>query len=513
MKSMVSPNPDWRNVFIEVIRILAGMLKFSVHILLFKCYALFLVFGDEVRDHRPNFLIILMDDMGWADLGVQDPRGSMTPNMDALAQDGIRFTDFYVTYSVCTPSRAALLTGRYPVRYGLTDVLFPESRVGLPQEELTLAERLAASGYRTGYFGKWHLGHLPEFLPVNQGFDSFNGTPFSNDMSVNARFEGDQIVDFNPDQRFLTRKFTEAAIEFIIRHKDEPFFAVLSHPMPHIPLFVSPEFEGASGRGLYGDVLAELDWSVGALRASLLEQGVDQRTVILLLSDNGPWLAFADHGGQAVPMREGKFSSYEGGFRVPAIAAWPGHFQADRVLQAPVSALDIVPTFLELADLDMPVLTPLDGISQASIWLGADHEANSERIIAYWDGDRISAIRKGAWKLLLPGKGRLERLLAIGWPGAYPPNDLALYKLDQDISEQNNLAGSNPIVVEELMQEIARIEALLLDQRRSLPRPFREPDLGITDNLAGAKAPPQPSQAYRKLAIRQRMESLGLTSP
>ncbi|MGA1341509.1 MAG: sulfatase-like hydrolase/transferase [Hyphomonas sp.] len=468
--------------------------------------------AERASDRGPNFVIILMDDMGWADLGVQDPRGSITPNMDALAQDGIRLTDFSVPHSVCTPSRAALLTGRYPIRNGLTGVVFPESRVGLPQSEVTLAEALVAAGYRTGYFGKWHLGHLPEFLPVRQGFETFNGMPFSNDMAVYARYEGSRIVDFNPDQRFLTRILTEATVGFIDDHKDEPFLAVLSHPMPHVPLFVSPEFDGVSGRGLYGDVIAELDWSVGAIRTALDERGLTDDTIIVLLSDNGPWLAFANHGGLAEPLREGKFSSYEGGLRVPALAAWPGHFTRGRVLTKPVSSLDIVPTFADLAKVDTSALPPLDGVSQARVWLGAKEEDLGERVLVYWEGDKISGIRKGEWKLVLPGKERLPRLLAIGWPGAVPANALSLYKIVEDISERRNLVGEEPSKVEELQNEIAVVEALLKSQKGQLPRPLREADLGVTDDLLGAVAPLQTSQEYRKRAIELRRQALGLSS-
>ncbi|MBT7095720.1 MAG: sulfatase, partial [Bacteroidetes bacterium] len=324
----------------------------------------------------PNIVIIFTDDQGYADIGVYGADDFETPNLDQMAAEGMRFTDFYVASPVCSPSRAALLTGCYPQRIGIPSVLFPEhentdwnpeerrTKTGLHQNELTIAEMLREKGYATGCFGKWHLGHHKQFLPLQQGFDEYFGIPYSNDMRPGKNpgktpypplplMDGNGVHRFmDDDQSMITREYTEKAIDFIKRHQDQPFFVYLPHTMPHIPLYVSEQFKGKSIKGIYGDVIEEIDWSVGQINQTLEELGLDQNTLVMFATDNGPWLIFGDHGGSADPLREGKFTTFEGGMRVPCIMKWPGKIPEGSECNEIAASIDILPTIAAISGAD-----------------------------------------------------------------------------------------------------------------------------------------------------------------
>ncbi|PRY27840.1 sulfatase-like protein [Spirosoma oryzae] len=272
---------------------------------------------------KPTILLIFTDDLGYGDIGTYGATDIRTPNIDGLAQKGLPFTSFYSGNPVCSPSRAGLLTGRYPRRLGINGVFFPESYTGLPASEVTVAEALKQRGYATGAIGKWHLGHHRQFLPVQHGFDSYFGIPYSNDMAGVVYFRNNDVVDYTVDQHMITRTYTEEAIRFIDQHKRGPFFLYLAHNMPHVPLYASAAFEGKSKRGLYSDVIEEIDWSVDEVVKALKKNGLVENTLVIFTSDNGPWLAYDVDGGSAGPLREGKQTTFEGGMRVPAVMYWP----------------------------------------------------------------------------------------------------------------------------------------------------------------------------------------------
>ena len=433
--------------------------------------------GEGMEARPPNLIIVLTDDQGWADVGVQGARGFSTPNLDRLAAEGIRFTDFYVSQPVCSASRTALLTGCYPNRVGITGALGPASRRGLHAEETTLAELARSRGYATAIFGKWHLGHHPEFLPTRHGFDRFYGIPYSNDMWPHhpespdiwgdlPTMEGERVVGLNTDQSRFTTDFTERAVAFIEENADRPFFLYLPHPMPHAPLHVSQERRGASGGGLYGDVIEEIDWSVGEILAALEREGIDRHTLVLFLSDNGPWLSYGDHGGSAGPLREGKGTTFEGGVRVPFLARWPGRIPAGSVCREPAMTIDVLPTAAGLIGAELPPRR-IDG---RDLWplLTARPGAVSphEAYFFYYRGGDLEAVRSGRYKLHFPHRYATMRGRELGRggiPGQYD-NDrtgLELYDLERDIGETHDLAAELPEVV-------ARLEALADAMRADL---------------------------------------------
>ena len=320
----------------------------------------------------PNFVIIFADDLGYGDLACFGAEKIKTPNLDRMAAEGLRFTSFYSCADVCTPSRAGLLTGRYPVRFGMTPVLFPHSKTGIPAEELTIAELLKGEGYATACVGKWHLGHLPEYLPTQHGFDQYYGIPYSNDMDKgNPPLMRDTEIIENPvDQTTLTRRYTEEAVAFIEKNADKPFFLYMPHTFTHVPLYASDAFLGKSEGGLYGDVVEEIDWSVGEVLKAIKDAGVDENTLVVFTSDNGPWLRFGDHGGSAGPLRDGKGTTFEGGMRMPTIARWPGTIEAGRTDNRIAATLDFLPTFAELAGATVPDARPMDDRSIAGVLRG-----------------------------------------------------------------------------------------------------------------------------------------------
>ncbi len=420
----------------------------------------------------PNVVLIFADDMGYGDLGCYGGKNP-TPNLDRMAAAGVRFTDFYVAQPVCTASRAALMTGCYANRVGLLGALSPKSTIGINDAERTLAELFKSRGYATAIFGKWHLGHLPQFLPTRHGFDEYYGLPYSNDMWPNhpsGKFpdlpliEGEQTIELNPDQAKLTTALTVRAVDFIGRKKDQPFFLYVPHPMPHVPLFVSDKHAGQSGRGLYGDVIQEIDWSVGQILASLKTHGLDERTLVIFTSDNGPWLSYGDHAGSAGALREGKGTTFEGGVRVPCIMRWPGQIKPETVSRAPAATMDVLPTLAKLIGAEPPSDEhPLDG---RDIWplISGNPGATSphEALFFYWS-EELQAVRSGKWKLHFPHMYTRAHRGAGGKPAKAErlPIELSLYDLEEDPAETNDLAADHPDVV-------ARLQALAESCREDL---------------------------------------------
>ena len=440
-------------------------------------------FGAKPQADKPNFIIIFADDQGYQDMGCFGSPKIKTPNFDKMAAEGMRFTDFYSACSVCSPSRAALLTGCYPPRVGVTNVLFPRNKNGLNPKEITIADMLKARGYATKCVGKWHVGHLKEFLPTSQGFDSYFGIPYSNDMTIDPAaaladditlregvtpedmkkpkpkrnwvplMRDEKVVEYPADQSTLTRRYTEESIKFITANKDNPFFLYLPHTLPHVPLFASPRFKGKSARGLYGDTIEEIDWGVGQIIAALKALGLDERTLIVYTSDNGPWLSKGKAGGCALPLRGGKFQTYEGGMREPTLMRWPGRIPAGKVCKDVAGTIDLLPTIGKIAGADVPADRVIDG---KDIWplMAAKAGASSpHEYYYYYRGTKLEAVRSGKWKFRTAGQSRRRKQ-----PAKPQPVKGELYDLRADISESKNLAADNPDVVKRLAAAMAAFD-------------------------------------------------------
>ena len=423
----------------------------------------------------PNFVLIYCDDLGYADIGSFGAHNWQTPNLNQMAKEGMRLTDFHTAAAVCSASRAALMTGCYPQRVGILGALGPAAKSGINASEILLPEILKERGYATAIFGKWHLGDAPQFLPTKHGFDRYFGLPYSNDMwprHPTAKnfpplplIEQDKTIATMPDQTQLTTWYTERAVKFIAENESKPFFLYVPHSMPHVPLHVSSKFQGKSKQGLYGDVIMEIDWSVGQILAALKEHGLDDSTLVLFSSDNGPWLSYGNHAGSAGKLREGKGTTWEGGHRVPCVARWPGKIAAGSACNQMCSTMDLLPTFAKLAGGSAPKDRIIDG---HDIWplLSGQKEAKtpSDRFYYYWDYG-LDSVRAGKWKLVFPHKFRSLTGPAgkDGQPGGYSEatTELALYDLESDVSETKNVAVENPDVV-------ARLQTLAEEAREDL---------------------------------------------
>lgn len=428
------------------------------------CYLNGAVLAQTNASHHPNVILIFVDDLGYGDLSCYGHPTIRTPNLDKMANEGMRFTQFYVGANVCTPSRAALLTGRLPVRYGLAgggvrDVFFPNSLNGLPQNEITIAKSLKSKSYNTAIIGKWHLGHLPEYLPSSHGFDYYYGLAYSNDMIPEdgewqelVVFRNSEVVEVNPDQRQFTKKYTQESVEFIRKNKNKPFFLYYANNFPHIPLYTSKEFEGKSKRGLYGDVVAELDWSVGQILNTLKELKLDSNTLVLFTSDNGPWLPKKDNAGSAGLLFEGKGSTYEGGMRVPAIAWWPGVIKPNQVNEALATTMDLFPTILNIANLENPADREYDGTNLMPLLTGKDEKVRD--IVYYYNWNILYAVRKGPWKAHFITKPSYRKDVE-----STIHQTPLLYNLEIDPSEKWDLAKENPAIVRELTREYEKQKA------------------------------------------------------
>lgn len=428
---------------------------------------------------QPNIIIIVTDDQGYQDVGVFGAEGFETPHLDQMASEGLRLTDFYAAQAVCSASRAGLLTGCYPNRIGIHNAFMPNSKKGINSNETTIAEMLKSKGYATAIYGKWHLGDSPEFLPTMHGFDEYFGIPFSNDMwpyhpqqgtifnfGPLPLYEQENIIDTLSDQSFLTTAITERSLDFIKRHKNKPFFLYVAHPQPHVPLFVSEKFEGKSERGLYGDVIMEIDWSVGQIRKTLKAEGLDENTLIIFTSDNGPWLNYGEHAGSALPLREGKGTALEGGQREPTIISWPGVLPQGESLSTPMMNIDLLPTIAEVTNASLPDQI-IDGKSVWKVLTGESSESPQEAYFFYYRVNELHGVRYKNWKLYFPHSYRSLNGRP-GGQGGLPVNyeqlafeEIALYDLDNDISELTDVAGEHPEVVQ-------KIEALAETMRNRL---------------------------------------------
>jgi arylsulfatase A-like enzyme len=422
----------------------------------------------------PNIVIMFMDDMGYADIGAFGAKAYPTPHLDRMAKEGRKFTDFYVTQAVCSASRAGLLTGCYNVRIGINGALGPRSNYGLNPDETTIAEICKQQGFATACFGKWHLGHHKKFLPKQHGFDEYFGLPYSNDMwpyhpgvlhlPMEERvkkwphlplIDGNEVI--NPkvsgkDQEMLTTQYTDRAVSFIEKNKDNPFFVYLPHGMVHVPLYVSDKFKGKSGAGLFGDVMMEVDWSVGEIMKVLRKNDLHENTLFIFTSDNGPWLNYGDHAGSASPLREGKGTMFDGGCREPTLAWWPGTIPANSECKEPAMTIDLLPTIAKLIGTHLPK-HKIDG-KDISALLTGDAKSPHEAYYFYY-GNQLQAVRQGKWKLHFP-HGYRTMAGEPGGTGGIPTNysqakiALSLFDLHSDISESKNVKDVFPKITNRL---------------------------------------------------------------
>src|SRR5688572_25881005 len=433
------------------------------------------------QDRPPNVVLILTDDQGYADLGCYGSKLIKTPRIDQMASEGVRFTDFYAPASVCTPSRAAMLTGCYPQRVGMgeipplpggkpwmTRVLFRNAPFGLNPEETTIAEVLKGAGYATACVGKWHLGDRKPFTPLDHGFDQFFGIWLTNDMPPVGYVRGDQTIEQDIDQSTITGRYTEEALKFIRERKDGPFFLFLSHTLPHVPLAASERFKGKSAGGFYGDTVEEIDDSTGRVLDALAELKIDDRTLVIFTSDNGPWLAKGEHGGSAGPLRGGKGGTYEGGFRVPCVMRFPGTIPPGSVCREMASQMDFLPTLARFAGASSSGGRAIDGKDITDLVLAKPEAKSPHESFFYYSGNRLHAVRSGKWKLKVPTQlgEEFAGYLKIENPDTEIPR--ALYDLENDLAEQKSVLADHPEVAQRLQAMIESARQDLGDSRRQL---------------------------------------------
>ncbi|MGB5435862.1 MAG: sulfatase [Maribacter sp.] len=422
----------------------------------------------DIPTRPPNVVLIFTDDQGYQDVGVFGSPNIETPHLDQMASEGVKLTSYYSAQAVCSASRAGILTGCYPNRIGIHNALGPGNTHGINSTETTMAEMLKANGYHTAIFGKWHLGHYPEFMPNRHGFDEYFGIPYSNDMwpfhpqqgpifnfPDLPLYENETVIDTLIDQSQLTTQITDRSVDFIHKNKDNPFFLYVAHPQPHVPLFVSEKFKGKSKRGLYGDVIMEIDWSVGQILDALKKNGLEDNTIVIFTSDNGPWLAYGNHAGSALPLREGKGTAWEGGQREPFIIKYPDKLQAGKVVDIPVMAIDMLPTIARLTNSQLPELT-IDGKDVWNVISGETTKSPQKAYFFYYRVNELFGVRYGKWKLYFPHRYRTmngQEPGKDGQPGEYRMIDLEeieLYDVENDISETKNVAKENPNIVQEI---------------------------------------------------------------
>ncbi len=426
---------------------------------------------------KPNFILIFTDDQGYNDLSCFGSTKIKTPHLDQLAKEGRKLTSFYVASPVCTPSRAALLTGCYPKRIGMENhVIFPKDRYGMHQEEVTIADMLKGAGYSTACVGKWHLGHRKPFLPTSQGFDLYWGIPYSNDMNhpnnenkppywgpeasdklwldqksavtkwKTPLMEGEKIIEMPVDQQTITRRYTDKAIEFITANKEKPFFLYLPHSMPHVPLYVPDDVLDKDPRNAYTNTIEHIDTECGRLFQTIKDLGLSENTYIIFTTDNGPWLPFEHHGGSALPLRDGKASTYEGGQRVPFIIKGPG-VTADSISDGIGTTMDLLPSIAKLAGIEVKTRGPIDGIDISGL-LTTEEKSPRTEFLYYSSRGKLEGMRQGDWKLLTP------------WDSNTHKERLELYNLAKDIGEEDNRAKAEP---ERFKKLFMRMHELHLD--------------------------------------------------
>ena len=437
------------------------------------------------RQADPNIVIVLLDDMGYGDIESFGAINYSTPNINRLADDGMLFTNFYSAQAVCSASRAGLLTGTYPNRIGIHGALSPRSKTGLHSKEKTIAEILKEKDYKTAVIGKWHLGHQKEFLPLNHGFDYYYGIPYSNDMWP-VDFDGNPITDPNnykkkaypelpiienydkvaevktlDDQAMITTDYTEKSVDFINKNAENPFFLYVPHSMPHVPIAASNKFKGKSSQGLYGDVIMELDWSLGQIVKALEENNILENTIIIFTSDNGPWLNFGNHAGNTAGLREGKGTVFEGGQRVPTIISWPRVIKKSTISNSLAASIDILPTLTEIVNGKLPK-HKIDGVSIFGILKG-ETISPRDHFFYYYKTNRLEAVRKDHWKLILPHNSRSYENVLPGMDGhggkyARLTLDYSLYNLRRDPGERYNVIEKYPEITQSLkdLAETAR---------------------------------------------------------
>ncbi len=483
---------------------------------------------------RPNIILIMTDDQGYSDVGCFGAKGFTTPHLDRLAREGRRFTDFYVAASVCTASRASLMTGCYPTRVSMFGALNHTSREGIHPDEVLLPEILQQRGYATACYGKWHLGTVVEFFPTRNGFDEFYGIPYSNDnskyhpvvadMPPLPLYENETVIAYDPDQSLFTRRLTEKSVDFIKRHKDRPFFLYVPHIMPHVPIFASDRFKGSSGQDLYGDVIREIDWSVGQIVKTVAEQDLTENTLIIFFSDNGPFLSYGEHAGHAEPLREGKLTTFEGGFRSPCIMSWPGRIPARTVCTEMVSSMDLLPTFAELTGSKGHLAHPIDGRNIWPLIVDAPYAKSPHEALYFYAGTELQAVRSGDYKLHFahrylttaaePGRngfpsnhGKLTpmSITSSGLAGIASRHGYrvvetakALFHLRSDPGETTNVLAQHPQIVARLEKLASRMRTelgdSLTDQTGNKVRP-RATIFDISDRRLLIPRTPKPGVA------------------
>ena len=428
-------------------------------------------------DIKPNIVFILTDDLGYADLSSYGSEFINTPHLDDMASDGAKLNSYYSSQAVCSASRAAILTGTYSNRIGINGAFGPKSQRGINQKELLISEMLKENGYKTGIFGKWHLGDADIFLPTRHGFDEFFGILFSNDMwpfhpEIPHAFPDDLLLykNENPietliDQSDLTKRITDESIRFINENKNNPFFLYIPHPQPHVPLFASKEFKGSTGKGLYADVITEIDFSVGRVLKALDDNGLSENTIVVFTSDNGPWLSYGDHAGSSGIFREGKGTAWEGGQRVPCIVKYPNKINSGTVIDEPLMGIDWLPTFANVTGSRMSS-NKIDGKNIWPLLISETSKSPHEALYFYYRANELHAVRSGEWKLYFP---RSYRSLngrnggKDGIPVKYEQNvvnEKQLYNLKEDPSELNNILNDHPNIVSKLekMGNLARYD-------------------------------------------------------